>query len=304
MKYSFIVPVYNGEKYIDRCLKSLLNQTYKNYEIVVINDGSADNSIDILTKYEKDYKNVVLLNIKNKGVSNARNLGVSKISGDYFIFVDIDDYVDINMLDEINKIIRTRDTDLLKYNYYKITNDAVKVNDSNSFEVLTGEGAFINFVNKKVPFDLTCIYTYKSEFFKKNNFQFEVGKYHEDFGLIPYVILKSNIVINLDKTLYYYVQSENSITRTDDEEKLERKFQDILFHFDNLYKKVNNDNNIVNKNIFNSYIANAVILNYMKLPSKYKKIYKNEIKKRKVADLLLNNTFFRIIKRIIYKIMI
>jgi glycosyltransferase involved in cell wall biosynthesis len=307
MKYSFIIPVYNGEKYIDNCLSSILNQTYKNFEVIIINDGSTDKSLDILKKYSKENRNIRIYDIKNKGVSNARNYGVSNAIGDYFIFVDVDDYVDLNMLEYINTELNNRNLDLVKYNYCKVKNiDMKKSIDPITSEVLNGEDALLKFIDNKVPFDLTCIYAYKTEYFKKNKFIFEVNRYHEDFGLIPYVIMKSKKVLIIDKILYYYVQSKNSITRSTDYKKTVKKFDDILYHFDTLYKKIKEEKNIKeeSKKIFNSFIANAVLFRYMHLNKEDKKLYKKELKNRKIVSFLLENSIFRKIKKTIYKKML
>jgi glycosyltransferase involved in cell wall biosynthesis len=299
MKYSFVIPIHNGENYIDKCLKSVFSQTYKNFEVIIVNDGSTDKSLEMLKKY----KEIRLYSTKSKGVSNARNYGIEKATGDFFIFVDIDDYISSNMLEYLNKNI-TKDIDLVKYNCLESSNQEDTSDDS--CEVLTGPEAFNKLVAAKIPFDLTCIYAYNTKFWKKNKFSFSLNRYHEDFGIIPYAIIKSKKIMILNKVLYYYVQSQESITRGDNVEKKVRNFHDILYHFDNLYEKVNNDKKIdMNvKKLFNSYIANAVILSYKNLNKDSQKLCKSEVIKRKVTDLLMDNTFLRKIKKIIYKMML
>ena len=85
MKFSIIIPVYNVEKYIDRCLSSIVNQSYKNYEVIIVNDGTKDNSLKIIEKYTKKYDNFTLYNKKNGGLSDARNYGLKYVKGDYFV---------------------------------------------------------------------------------------------------------------------------------------------------------------------------------------------------------------------------
>ena len=97
MKISIIVPIYNVESYLKRCLDSLINQTYSNIEIILINDGSTDLSGDISSKYAKIDKRIKLINSSNKGVSCARNKGLELASGDYIMFVDPDDYIELNI---------------------------------------------------------------------------------------------------------------------------------------------------------------------------------------------------------------
>lgn len=98
---SVIVPVFNAEKQIERCIKSIQNQTYTNIEIIIINDGSTDKSIDIINKCIHDDNRVKVFDIVNQGVSAARNLGIKVASGEYFCFIDADDYVDECLIEKI-----------------------------------------------------------------------------------------------------------------------------------------------------------------------------------------------------------
>ena len=107
-KFSIIVPVYNVEKYIEKCLESILNQTYDNFEIIVINDGSTDNSKKILDNY-KTNKKIKIINQDNQGLSIARNNGLGAASGDYILFIDSDDYIEEELLSTLNKNINNED---------------------------------------------------------------------------------------------------------------------------------------------------------------------------------------------------
>ena len=97
-KFSIIIPVYNVEKYLKKCLDSVFNQTYKDYEVIVVNDGTKDNSMDIVKDYD-----VKVINQKNQGLSAARNAGVKKATGEYLIFLDSDDYWEKDLLKELSK---------------------------------------------------------------------------------------------------------------------------------------------------------------------------------------------------------
>ena len=98
---SVIVPCYNGEKFIGRCLESLVNQTLQDIEIIVINDGSTDNSQDIIDSYANKYHNIKAYKIPNSGIADARNFGVSKVETPYFGFLDCDDYTDVTMFEKM-----------------------------------------------------------------------------------------------------------------------------------------------------------------------------------------------------------
>ena len=113
MKISIIIPVYNGQAYIRRCVESLINQTYKNIEIIIVNDGSIDNTKDICEEIKKRDDRILLLSIKNGGVANARNLGIQQSSGNYIMFVDADDYIEDNMCESLMNILIKEDADIV-----------------------------------------------------------------------------------------------------------------------------------------------------------------------------------------------
>lgn len=117
IKISIIVPIYNGEKYLSRCIKSLLNQTLKEIEIILVNDGSIDGSLEICEKYAKKDSRIVVIDKSNGGVSSARNYGVAKAKGDYIGFVDVDDWIESEMYNNMYKKILDTNTDVCMSNY-------------------------------------------------------------------------------------------------------------------------------------------------------------------------------------------
>ena len=123
IKISIIVPVYNGQKYIRTCLDSILNQTYKNIELIIINDGSTDNSKTIIEEYVKRDKRIVAYHQNNKGVSDARNKGLKYATGKWIWFVDSDDIPSKSFLSEVFKINLKRETDIIVGNYMKVFPD-------------------------------------------------------------------------------------------------------------------------------------------------------------------------------------
>lgn len=305
MKYSIIVCSYNGEKYIDSCLSCLLSQTYSNYEILFIDDGSTDKSSDKLKKYESSSK-FILITQENMGLSMARNVGVSKSSGDYLLFVDVDDKVPVHFLETIEKHME-KGLDLIKFNYAYVYEDGREDFSVSCFSdvVVDGEEAFSLLASSKVPFELAPLYAYRKSFFQKNRFSFERGMYHEDYGLIPYVILKSKKVKLLDDVLYYYYQTGNSITRNDDYQKTVKKAEDIFIHSKKNRERVSflplKD---TSKKLYYSYMANAILLQYGSLHGKEKQSYRNKIKTYHIVDDLLEDTMFRKLKKIMWKIKI
>lgn len=306
MRFSIIVPVYNVYAYLDKCLNSIVNQNYNDFEVIVVNDGSTDNSEEIIDKYSNKYHFIKKYNKENGGLSDARNYGIEKAKGDYLIFIDGDDYVDKHLLSKLNEVILKKDYDLIKFGYdlvYEKENICVK--DTINFDKeYSGESFLYNILNQKKTFEMAWIYAYKRKYWIENNFLFSKGYYHEDFGLIPKVILKSKNIYCIDFTGYHYVQMGSSITRGNDYKKTYKRVYDILYHFDSLYNFVNNEKNISNntKQLFNSYISNATISKINMLNKSDRKIYIKELKKRCVFNLLQSKTIGQKLKKTYYKI--
>lgn len=118
-KVSIIVPVYNAEKYIERCLDSLINQTYSNIEIILVNDGSTDDSKEIMEKIQIQDSRIILINKENEGVSESRNIAINKSTGKYIMFVDVDDWIEKNMVQEMVSLIKEQDVDVVRCNFFR-----------------------------------------------------------------------------------------------------------------------------------------------------------------------------------------
>lgn len=126
LKVSIIVPVYNAEKYLNRCIESLINQTLGEIEIIFVNDGSTDNSINILKSYKEKDKRIVIIDKINEGVSEARNQGISKAKGDYIFFVDSDDWIDLDTLEKMYKTAIKDNIDIVMCSYVREFKDHSK----------------------------------------------------------------------------------------------------------------------------------------------------------------------------------
>lgn len=295
LKFSIIVPVYNVEKYLEKCIDSILNQTYKNYEIIIINDGSTDKSTEILNNY-KNNKQIKIINQKNYGLSAARNEGLNHINGDYVLFVDSDDYIEENLLENLNKKISNED--LIRFQVKTLNEDYKIIEEYNELEFtnLSGTDAFKKIVNYNF-IELACLYAYKKELIK--NYKFKENTYHEDFGLIPLLIIKSKRVSSINYIGYNYLQRTNSIMNNDNYEKTLKKAFDTLEHYKYLKKETKDIKDI---KIFNSFIANSTILKLNTLKKEDYKKYLKELKQENVFNDLLNDSLTRKIKKIILKI--
>lgn len=301
IKYSFIVPVYNTEKYLKKCLDSLVNQTYKDFEIIVVNDGSTDKSSSIISKYQKKYKNIIVINKENEGLSMARNRGVQKSSGKYIIFVDSDDYVSNKLLEEVDKKID--DSDILRFQIATEDEEYTKINEyhEEGFESMCGYDAF-RYLSSYHFVEPAWCYVIRKNYYIENKFSFKKGVYHEDFGLIPYVIYKARKVKSIDFIGYYYIQRNGSIMNNNDYKKTVKKAFDMLEQYKTMRlfaKNINRKNNL--DDYFLSYISNSVIVKARELKKDEKKVYINELKKLNVFDGVLVNTRIRRFKKYLMK---
>lgn len=207
-KISIIVPVYNVEKYLDECIQSIINQTHKNIEIILINDGSTDNSLSILRKYESIDKRIIVVDKKNGGVSAARNYGLDICTSKYIMFVDADDYLELNALEIIFKEIREDTFIIFGYNMiYK--NKVIKKGDNININSLEEMGKNIFFNNNIGGFIANKIFN--KRIIEKNNLSFnEKLSYCEDLVFVCEYIkyIKKFKYINIP--LYNYRMRKSS----------------------------------------------------------------------------------------------
>ena len=291
MKFSIITPVYNTEKYLERCIESVLNQTYNNYEFIIINDGSPDNSEKIIEKY-KNNKNIKYIKQTNHGVSYARNIGIKKAKGDYILFLDSDDFYEKDLLKTLKDNIN--DEDMIKFSYTDFKNNIKTISPSIEFNKLDGKKAFNKIIESKTMFEMVWLYAVKSEYMKK--YQFEVGKLHEDFGLIPIMIHKSKSITAINYNGYIYNRdNETSITAFTNQEKEDKKALDVLYFF----KKIKNT---TKDKYLLSYYSNAALAKTKFLKRKFKKEYLKELKKEKIGNYLLDNSLKRKLKKAYIKL--
>ena len=294
-KYSIIIPVYNVEKYIKKCLDSVFNQSYKDYEVIVINDGSKDESMKIVDKYD-----VIRIDQENKGLSAARNKGCSIAKGEYLLFLDSDDYIEKDLLKNID-VSTKNNPDLIRFQIKEVFEENNKETNysEESFEGLNGEEAF-NKIVKYHYIENAWAYVIKRDYYKKNKFEFKPGTIHEDFGLIPLIIMKSKIVNSINYIGYNYRQRSGSIMSQKNYEKTKKKVKDFYNHYLYLIKEI--DKTKENSTIFKSYCANSLLIKICELKGRDYKEYKQRIKEDKVLNNLLTDTFSRRLKKRLYKI--
>lgn len=302
-KFSIIIPVYNTAKYLPKCFDSVLSQSFSDYEVIIINDGSTDNSLKIIEKYCKRYKDKFnVYTTKNQGLSMARNTGVKKSKGEYLIFLDSDDYIEKQLLKKLDSKGKNN-PDLIRFQIKEVNNNYKLINKyvEEEFENLSGPLAFSK-ISKFHFVENAWAYAYNRKFFNKNKFKFMQDIYHEDFALIPLIIMKANSVTSINYVGYNYVQRDNSIMSSNDYSKTLKKVYDFLKGFDYLYDGINKmDVDKQYKDIFLSFIANSTIIKARELKVEDLKQYISELEKRNIYNLLLNDTLKRKIKKILIK---
>ena len=296
MKFSIVVPVYNVEKYIDKCLKSIKNQSYKNFEVIIVNDGSKENEEKIINKYLSD-KRFSYYKKKNGGLSDARNYGVKYITGDYLIFIDSDDYIEKDLLKQIDKNLKDNKVDILKYAVRVVEEDGTLIREShnNCFSNVSKEDAIKNILKDEF-IEPAWMYAYKVSFWKENKFLYPIGKIHEDYALTPIILSRAETLMSIDYSGYNYVQRENSIMSDVNYEKIIKRVNDFKDNFLNHRKEIKNDS-ICNKLLL-GFSAEAMIYKTRELKDKEQKEMINFIKKEKVIDQIYGNTFKKKLQKI------
>ncbi len=306
VKISIIIPVYNAEKHIEKCLNSIKGQkeTKNKFEVIIVNDGSTDNSEEVIKKYiENSELDIKYYGKENEGVAKTRNYGIRKSTGDYILFIDADDYIAQNTLSILEPYLE-KNVDLIKFKLQRVDNDGniIEKVDGPVFKDSTGEEAFNRLYCEDILLDSPCVYLIKKDLFTKNNLEFQ-GTYHEDFGLMPTLILSAKRMVSLPDYLYQYVQAGNSITRNDDYGKTIKKMEDCLFHYDRMLKLIDNMKlRKETKENIKIYYTNAIILKLQELNKEDRNRYIKEIKKRKMQNNIKARGLKQSIKKIILKI--
>jgi glycosyltransferase involved in cell wall biosynthesis len=217
-RVTVVIPVYNTEKYLGRCLNSVLNQNLKEIEIICIDDGSTDNSLRILKEFKKKDKRIVLISKKNEGQAIARNIGIKKAQGEYIGFVDSDDWIDLNYFEEMYKssIKNNAEMAMASMNYLK-TNQR--------YYNFSKEEVFSSIKEKVKKSEIerwgsVCVGLFKKAMLIKNEILFEEGVYYEDVFFVLKCVYSCNRLVTVPKTTYFYANNPTSTINTLNEKKI------------------------------------------------------------------------------------
>lgn len=271
-KVSIIVPVYNVEKYIEKCLKSLVNQTLEDIEIIIVNDGSKDGSKEIVEKYLEKYpKKILYLEKENGGLSDARNFAIPYAKGEYVAFLDSDDYVELNMYEDMYKIAKNEESDMVECDFIWEYPDKSKIDTG---EIYHGKHEMLEKI-RVVAWNKLI----KKNILDETKVIFPKGYRYEDieftYKLIPYL----EKVSFLKRPCVHYIQRDNSISNTQNE-----RTKEILEVFDNVF------NYYKEKGLYEEYFT-ELEYTYARvlLCSSLKRMCK--IKDKQIRNKLLNLTW-------------
>ena len=286
---SIVVPTFNGEKYIKECLDSILVQSYKNIEVVVIIDGSTDSTELILTNYSKKDNRVKVFKQKNQGVSTARNHGIKKATGKYITFVDDDDYISQDYILKMYEACKKNNWDVVKTGFSKFVNDDYtyfKLLDDNEKEL--NSDLIQNIFETSNAFNSSCMMLINKEILDINNilFNVEIG-YAEDFLFTFTLLSKSRKCGWINSCGYNCRVNQNSNSRTGNINKQFKNIKDSIFAYQVLLNG-KNDNKVANKILF-------IVASQLKTISINSVSYKEFIFKLK--EVYLDSNFIDIISK-------
>lgn len=248
-KVSVIVPVYNIEKYVEGCIKSLISQTYNNLEIILVNDGSADNSLKICLDFSRIDRRIKIVNKDNGGQSSARNAGIDAATGEYIMFVDGDDYIAVNTVEVLMKCINKYSSDIVQFDYVETNNEykTQVANEPTEFVLLNDMyKMFERLYNVGGSIASPCTKLYNKKLFE--SIRFREGMIYEDEYLITYILQSAKTILYIDfKPYYYLIRPGSTINSVFSKKKLDifvvnkdRKEQLYKLGFDELVIIQNN----------------------------------------------------------------
>ena len=305
-KVSIIIPVYNSYKNLNRCLDSVINQTYKNIEIIIINDGSTDRSLDILNEYKKKDNRIKVYTIKNSGVSYARNYGIKKSNGEYIMFIDSDDYIELNMVEKMMNSLVSNKVDIVRCNNFV----EEKTNYVESYYL---KNKLVNKIDSNIISDIItsklltycCVLLVKKDVLLKTNL-FNVDlKIYEDRVFYLELFLKAKNVYFMEDVLYHYVTNNNGCTKSN--KNITRHLFDTINGWkiinDILEKENYNELIIILNTKYLYMIIGYLFASYKYNTKKFKEIYNKVIKDdnfNKILCLYNDKEFSLYVKLCIY----
>lgn len=252
-KISIIVPIYNTEQYLERCLQSLINQNYKNIEIILVNDGSTDNSLAICNKYKNNDNRIIVINKKHTGVSDTRNIGIKRATGDYIGFVDSDDYIDKDMFKNLINGAEKYKCEISMCDLVETYNINDEIEEYKlKYMQLDKKQALEQLLYDKNIGNYVMVKLFKRELF--DNIQFPVGRLYEDIATTYKLFSRANHILYIPIPMYHYYQRSDSIVNNISKESIQHYIRAVFERYYDL------KNNYKYLDLYNVYsIVNVVI---------------------------------------------
>lgn len=255
---SVIVPVYNVEKYINKSIDSMIKQTYENWEIILIDDGSQDKSGEICDEYAKKSDKIKVIHKKNGGVSSARNVGLENAKGEWITFIDPDDWIEQNYLEELLKIAVENKAELVLCGYNRVTtNKKEKINNNGQIISVGLRDFLIKTLNPQTGYGFCIMKLYKRNVIKDNIFETKLSV-GEDALFNEKVALNITKACFYEKSLYNYRINSNSVVRKFDTNYAIKYLNSMKINKSYLMETYNNDKEIL-QNYYN-FVAFHVLL--------------------------------------------
>ena len=279
---SVIVPIYNVEKYLPRCIESIINQTYNNLEIILIDDGSTDKSLEIAEKYKLKDNRINVFSKENGGASSCRNLGIQVANGYYVTFVDSDDSLDINAYSELMQLKRDEDFDIILFGMRILTEKRYaneKINEEVKEEIFQGNEVLDRFfcINGKKMSTSSCNKLYKKNLLK--DIRFVENYTGEDIYFNYQAFKKAKVIIETSARYYNYFVRKGSVSYG----KIKKNSFDCLIMWEKVSRENSNksyEEQIVKQKVYNNY---ALLLR-MAIYGCYESFYDKEIYKKKAMS--------------------
>ena len=234
---SIIIPVYKVEKYLEKCIQSVINQTYENLQIILVDDGSPDNCGKICDEYAKKDHRIEVIHKSNGGLSDARNKGLEIAKGEYIGFVDSDDYIEADMYEVLYNLLKQYNADVSICNFYAVSQGKISIknadngiNEYNRIEIL-----------KEILLDKNIQSYAWNKLYKKELFdeiKYPIGKKYEDIGTTFYLLEKCNKVVVTGKSEYYYINRQDSIVNNVTETTITDYIELIMQRYDYIEENI------------------------------------------------------------------
>ena len=264
---SLIIPMYNSEKFIEKLLDTIVKQTYKNIEVIIVNDGSTDNSLNIALEYASKDDRIKIITTTNCGVSSARNTGLKYVRGEYFTFLDSDDYIELDMFEKIIDKISSINAQAIRVNYIKEDSEFNYLSQGNLYGLQNHMLTNQEIKNKLIPYIFESkIEAYSPLLLIKSDILKKIKPFNETINMMEDLLFYLDLLLNIDNIYlfdypcYHYVVRDSSNSKRRDK---------LLSNLNDTVKVVNLVEQFLNNNNFNNDIYNQVYYIYSTMIVKY-----------------------------------